>query len=244
MIVSLLIGRKGSQGFPKKNLIRIKKKYIFEYPIIASKKSKIIDKIYVSTDCPVISKVCKKKYDATIINRPKYLSNNKALGDDAFKHGYKKILLLNKKNKNKIEYIVLLFANGATINHKLIIKGVNFLKKNPSFDSAVTVSKYNMWSPLRARKVVKDGSLKPFVPFKTFGNPKTLNCDRDSQGDVFFADMSVSVIRPKCLENMADNLLPQKWMGKKIAPIYSEAGFDLDYEWQLPQLEYWIKNNL
>ena len=77
------------------------------------------------------------------------------------------------------------------------------------------MSKYNMWSPLRARKVVKDGSLKPFVPFKTFGNPKTLNCDRDSQGDVFFADMSVSVIRPKCLENMTDNLLPQKWMGKR-----------------------------
>ena len=101
MIVSLLIGRKGSQGFPKKNLIRIKNKYIFEYPIIASKKSKMIDKIYVSTDCPIISKVCKKKYNATIINRPKYLSNNKALGDDAFKHGYKKILLLNKKNKIK-----------------------------------------------------------------------------------------------------------------------------------------------
>ena len=100
MIVSLLIGRKGSQGFPKKNLIRIKNKYIFEYPIIASKKSKMIDKIYVSTDCPVISKVC-KKYNATIINRPKYLSNNKALGDDAFKHGYKKILLLNKKIRIK-----------------------------------------------------------------------------------------------------------------------------------------------
>ena len=33
-------------------------------------------------------------------------------------------------------------------------------------------------------------------------------------------------------------------MGKKIAPIYSEAGFDLDYEWQLPQLEHWIKNKL
>ena len=42
----------------------------------------------------------------------------------------------------------------------------------------------------------------PFVPFKTFGNPKTLNCDRDSQGDVYYADMSVSVVRPKCLENL------------------------------------------
>ena len=56
----------------------------------------------------------------------------------------------------------------------------------------------------------------PFVPFKTFGNPKTLNCDRDSQGNVFFADMSVSVVRPKCLIETDKGLLPQKWMGKKL----------------------------
>ena len=73
---------------------------------------------------------------------------------------------------------------------------------------------------------------------------KTLNCDRDSQGDVYYADMSVSVVRPKCLEEMKNGLLPQKWMGKVIAPIKSEAGFDLDYEWQGPLAEYWIKKNL
>ena len=32
-------------------------------------------------------------------------------------------------------------------------------------------------------------------------------------------------------------------MGRKIAPIYQEAGFDLDYEWQLPLAKYWIKKN-
>ena len=85
--------------------------------------------------------------------------------------------------------------------------------------------------------------MKPFVKFEYFGNPKTLNCDRDSQGDVHFADMSVNIVRPRCLENMSEGLLPQKWMGKKIAPINSYAGFDIDYEWQLPQLEYWIKKN-
>ena len=30
-------------------------------------------------------------------------------------------------------------------------------------------------------------------------------------------------------------------MGKKIAPIKSDAGFDLDFEWQVPQLKYWLK---
>ena len=53
--------------------------------------------------------------------------------------------------------------------------------------------------------------------------------------------MGVSVIRPKCLENLESGLLPQKWMGKKIAPIYSDAGFDLDFDWQLPLLKFWIK---
>ena len=140
--------------------------------------------------------------------------------------------------------VVLLFANVATISSNLIDKGIKILKKNKRFDSAVSTSIYNMWSPLRARKLKKNGSLKPFVPFETFGNPKTLNCDRDSQGDVYYADMSVSVVRPKCLEEMKNGLLPQKWMGKVIAPIKSEAGFDLDYKWQVPLAEYWIKKNL
>ena len=55
--------------------------------------------------------------------------------------------------------------------------------------------------------------------------------------------MSVSVVRPKCLEKMEEGLLPQKWMGKKIAPIFSYAGFDLDFDWQVPILEHWIKKN-
>ena len=98
-----------------------------------------------------------------------------------------------------------------------------------------------MWSPLRARKENADGLLDPFVPFETFGDPKTLNCDRDSQGDVLFADMGVSIVKPRCLENIDNGLLPQKWMGHKIFPLRQEAGFDIDYEWQLPLLESWIK---
>ena len=100
-----------------------------------------------------------------------------------------------------------------------------------------------MWSPLRARKIDRHGYLKPFVPFETFGNPKTLNCDRDSQGNVYYADMSVSVVRPHCLENMENNLLPQKWMGKRIAPIISNGGCDVDFPWQIPMVEYWLKTN-
>ena len=100
-----------------------------------------------------------------------------------------------------------------------------------------------MWSPLRARKIDGDGTLKPFVPFEAFGDPKKLNCDRDSQGNVYYADMSTSIVRPHCLENIEDGLLPQKWMGKKIAPIHSWGGCDVDHEWQIPIVEFWLKKN-
>ena len=144
----------------------------------------------------------------------------------------------------KIELIVLLFANAATITSNLIDLGIEKLKSNEKFDSAITTSIYNMWSPLRARKLnPKDGTLQPFVPFSTFGDPKTLNCDRDSQGDVYFADMSVSIVRPRCLEKLKEGLLPQKWMGQNIVPIPSWGGCDVDYEWQVPLVEYWLIKN-
>jgi CMP-N-acetylneuraminic acid synthetase len=242
MICALMMGRAGSIGFPNKNIKKVLGRRLFEYPLLASRNSQNVDKIFVTTNCPVITRVS-KKYGAIHIDRPTKLANSKSLSEQVVQYGYnenKKILNLNAKN---IEFIVLLMANAPTITGKLIDKGINILRKNKNFDSAVTTSIYNMWSPLRARKVNNSNLLKPFVPFETFGNPKKLNCDRDSQGDVYYADMSVSIVRPKCLENIKEGLLPQKWMGKKIAPIPSWGGCDVDYEWQLPMVEFWLKKN-
>ena len=237
-----MIGRAGSRGLPGKNTKKILGKSLCEFPLNACKKSKFVQKIFVSTDCPIIKKRS-KKYGVEFIKRPKKLANSKALGDHVFEHGYFEIKKKLNLKKNDIEFVILLFANAATVTSAIIDKGIKILRKNKKFDSAVSTSVYNMWSPLRARKLTKDGTLKPFVPFEIFGNPKTLNCDRDSQGDVYYADMSVSVVRPKCLENLSNGLLPQKWMGKKIAPIPSWGGCDVDYEWQFPMVEYWLKKN-
>lgn len=242
MIFALMMGRAESTGFSGKNIKKVLGRRLFEYPLIASKKSRYVDKIFVSTDCPIIARIS-KKYGAIHIKRPRKLANSKALGEHVYEHGYNEIKrMLNLKEKN-IEFIILLMANAPTITNKLIDKGINILRKNKNFDSAVTTSIYNMWSPLRARKLNKKNLLRPFVPFETFGNPKTLNCDRDSQGNVYYADMSVSVVRPRCIENLKDGLLPQKWMGKRIAPIPSWGGCDVDYEWQLPMVEFWLKKS-
>jgi hypothetical protein len=212
------------------------------YPLLAARASKYVDRAYVSTDSEEIMAVG-RQYGAEIIVRPPELCTTTALGEDAFVHGYRVIKERLAQGDQSVEFMVLLFANAATITSELIDEGIEKLRADPSFDSAVTVSRYNMWSPLRARKLDTDGCLKPFVPFETFGDPKTLNCDRDSQGDVFFADMGVSIVRPYCLEHLEEGLLPQKWMGRRIAPIESWGGCDVDYEWQIPGVEFWLKKH-
>jgi CMP-N-acetylneuraminic acid synthetase len=242
MICALMIGRANSSGLPGKNTYPVLGRPLCSYPLMAAKKAICSPSIFVSTDCLKIKEVA-KNFDVTFIDRPPSLATSQALGEDVFLHGYKEIKRMVEVKNKKIKYMILLFANAATITSDMIDKGVEILEKDPSKDSAVSTSIYNMWSPLRARKLDKNGCLHPFVPFETFGDPKTLNCDRDSQGDVYFADMAVSVVRTDCLERMEEGLLPQKWMGNNIAPIPSWGGCDVDYEWQIPLVEHWLKQH-
>ncbi|NPU97288.1 MAG: cytidylyltransferase [Candidatus Omnitrophica bacterium] len=242
MIPALMIGREGSTGFPGKNLYPVLGRPLCAYPLLAAKQSQGVDRVYVSTDSPRIKEIA-REHGAEIIERPPELCTAAALGEDAFAHGYRVIRDRLAEVGHTLEMIVLLFANVATVTGELIDQGIEILRNHPEFDSATSVSRYNMWSPLRARRLKEDGCLHPFVPFETFGDPATLNCDRDSQGDVYFADMGVSVVRPHCLEHLEQGLLPQKWMGQKIAPIHSWGGCDVDYEWQIPGVEYWLKKH-
>ncbi|MFH1593913.1 MAG: cytidylyltransferase [Candidatus Omnitrophota bacterium] len=240
MIVALLMGRKMSQGFPGKNLKKVLGEPLASYPMKAARGCALVDKIYLSTDDDRLA-VLAKSNGVEVIERPPRLCADSALGEDVYVHAYE---VAKERNKGEqIELIVLLMCNAPTITSETLSQGINVLKDKPQYDSAVTVSRYNMWSPLRARRIAEDGLLKPFVPFEAFGDPKTLNCDRDSQGDVWFADMGASIVRPRCLENLQAGLLPQKWMGQKIYPLKQWGGFDVDYEWQMPLVEYWLKRH-
>ena len=147
---------------------------------------------------------------------------------------------LNKlKNGQFFDIFVLLFANAPTINTVLINKCINKLKKQNA-DSCITVSKYNMWSPIRARKLSR-GYLIPFIKDKKLLSQ--INCDRDSQGDVLFADGGVSVVKYRCFKDMKKNLPPMRWMGKKILSVKNDFGLDVDYSWQVGQVRDWLKKN-
>ena len=55
--------------------------------------------------------------------------------------------------------------------------------------------------------------------------------------------MSLSIVRPHCLEDLRAGILPQRWMGNRIFPLKQWGGCDVDYEWQVPQVEFWLRKH-
>ncbi|GEO82176.1 acylneuraminate cytidylyltransferase family protein [Pararhodospirillum oryzae] len=237
MIAALLLGRKGSQGFPGKNLAPLLGRPLSWYPMRAALDAPEVGGVYLSTDDEQL-KTLARANGVEVIDRPPHLATNAALAEDAYVHGRDEIV---RRTGQPLELLVCLFCNAPTVNPAQISEAIAALRQNPDLDSAITVSRYNMWSPLRARRIGSDGLVHPFVDFEALGDPTTFSCDRDSQGDAWFADVALTVIRPGNLDHLEEGVSPQRWMGKNIHPIYNEAGLDIDYPWQMGQLEWWLK---
>jgi hypothetical protein len=239
MIAALILGRKGSQGLPSKNLWPILNRPLAWYPLTAALQAQSVDKVFMSTDDKRLMQLAEDN-GAEVIERPEHLCTAEALGEDAYGHGYEEIC---RRSGEKPELLVLLFCNAATLLSETIDEGVEVLRKNPDYDSAVTVSRYNMYSPVRARRVNDEGLLEPFVPLEKFGDDFVASCDRNCQGDVWFADVAISVVRTRNLENLDQGRPPQKWMGQRIYPLKQCGGLDVDEEWQIPIVEWWLRRH-
>ena len=233
-IFAIIPARGGSKGIRNKNLKEIDGIPLIKRTINIAKESKFINRIFVSTDSQEIATLCQKS-GADIIHRPTELGLDQTSSEDVLIHAYKEMI----KSTEKPSIIVLLFANNPAISIDLVKQGIKKLTDDESYDSAFSVSKYNMFSPPRARKLVDD-KIESFVPLNLIGK---VNSIRSSQGDVYFCDLSVQVIRSRVFENMQDGMQPFQWMGKKSFPLKNSYGFDIDEEWQKTAIEVWLKKN-
>ncbi|MFC1747420.1 cytidylyltransferase domain-containing protein [Pseudomonadota bacterium] len=236
MIVALILGRGGSTGLPGKNVMPLVGRPLMSYPLMAAQNSKYCDKIFLSTDDDEIRKIG-DQFGVHHIERPDYLATKEALAEDAYIHGYHEI---TKILGEEPELLILLFCNGATVLSSYIDEAVEVLRNDAELDSACTASCYNMWSPLRAKKIDKNGHLVSFIPPEFFGDEIT--CDRESQGDSWYADCSMFAVRPCCMDKKNGDL-PFTWLGRNIHPIQQWGGLDVDYHWQVPIVEHWLKEH-
>jgi hypothetical protein len=235
MIAALLIGRGGSRGVPGKNIMQILGRPLMVYPIMAARQARGVDRLYLSTDDADIARIGAAE-GAVLIDRPAELASDTALVEDVVQHGYRAIVAA----EGPIEALVLLFCNSATIPPGMIDRGIGHLRADPELDSAVSVSRYNEYSPVRAMRMDDaTGRLSGYIDVNMIDNA---SCDRDSAGDCWFCDCSVWVLRPRCVDPLSGPL-PFRWTGRNVKGMAQTGGLDIDQPHGGAQTEWWLRDH-
>jgi CMP-N-acetylneuraminic acid synthetase len=236
MIAALLIGKHNS-SIKGKNYMPILGRPLCSYAMMAAYYSPEISELFVSTDSPVIKEIG-NKFGAHIIDRPVEMAQSSSPTEFVFSHGYEAI----KKQGYCPKYLVLMFANSPDVTPDLLSQGIQMLDSDDTLDSVVSISKYNMFTPLRARKLNDDGTSQPVLNLEELGIPNTF--DRDAMGDIYFCDFGVQIVRPeRCLVDPTAGALPFRWLGHKQGALKKDYGFDIDYSWQIPVIEQWLREH-
>jgi len=240
----LLIGRAGSQGLPGKNWKRLLGRPLCEYAIIAAHNAKTkFNNYYVYTDSNKIGTLAKEGYGWEWLQTEE--TGKETLTEDALINAFKLITL-----DHMPDHIILLYSNSPVIQPGMIDEMLKYAQANPKLDSVVSVANYEMFEPLRAHDLDDSAEhyldLTPSWGYCTGCVTRYLNQGgnslRGSGGGTWFNDFAVQILSKKCFNSMWTGRLPFRWQGIDVAGYPNISGsFDLDHEWQIPVLEWSLK---
>lgn len=177
--LGIIVARGKSKRLKNKNLKKLLGKPLIWYTISSAKKSKFLDKVIISSECPKILKVARKFYCETPFIRPRYLSLDNIGATDVVYHAIKKInihydyvVLLQPtsplRSKNDIDNAIKKIINQRA--NSLI--SVFYSLKNEKF-SILPIQKYFKYKIKEIKKYYINGAIyicntKIFLKKKTF----------------------------------------------------------------------------
>lgn len=126
-ILAIIPARSGSKGIPQKNIRLLNGKPLIEYPINCAKKSKLVNRIIVSTDSEKIAKIAKSAGADVPFLRPKEISGDKASQLDVLKHT---LDFLEKTESYIPDIITWLHATNPFTTPDTVDRSIKMLKKS------------------------------------------------------------------------------------------------------------------
>ncbi|WP_350642722.1 pseudaminic acid cytidylyltransferase [Psychrobacter sp. HY3-MNA-CIBAN-0198] len=159
MIIAVIPARGGSKRIPRKNIKSFKGKPIIAWSIDIAKKTKIFDKIIVSTDDPEIAEIA-RLYGAEVpFIRPREISDDLSTTVPVISHAVSEMQNLGFK----VDYACCLYPCSPFIDSKDLINGLDLLKKSSKSDYCYPVSEY-VHPIQRALRRSNDGTLSFLMP--------------------------------------------------------------------------------
>jgi len=223
IIIAVIPARGGSKGIPKKNLVDLNGKPLIAYAIQVAKKSKLIDRIIVTTDNDEIAEIS-KKYGAEIpFIRPSELAQDHVPTYPVIKHT---LDWLKENERYQPDLIVILEPTFPLRSHKEVDDAIKLMISEKKADSLRGViepfqNPYKMWT-------LKGKYLKPLLEEGAYTHKKP----RQTLEKVYWQNGYIYISRYKTLMEKGSI------HGEKILPFIldSDKFIDVDTEQDLKLL--------
>lgn len=191
-ILGIIIARGGSKGLPKKNVKKLLDKPLIAWTILEAKKSKLLDRLILSTEDDEIASIGRQYGIDVPFIRKKELAADDSHTPDILINALEE---LEKTENKKYDIIVLLQPTVPFRKVEHIDQAINNFKYS-KFDSLITVKKqeYPPWWMFQL-----DG--KKLIPsFKFKDDLNVFNLERQQFPDVYKPNGSVYVTRVDLLK--------------------------------------------
>ena len=225
MICSLMLDLDDAPDFPGGTAQALGRP-LAAYPFMAARATGAVHRQYVVTSTPAVKGVALQN-DAVIVDPPKA-----AGAEAALRHGFQYVLEDLKTDKETLNLLIVFFANAPAVTGGLLQDGLDALESRAELDSAVTVSPFKRWKPDCAQNLSEDGLLESYGAKAPAGD-----------AEVWYPDYAAQLLRPNCLEGKCSGSQPFPWLGKKVLALKQWGVGPIDYHWQVPAVEYWLKKH-
>ena len=226
MNIAIIPARIGSKRIPKKNIKKFMGKPIITYVIENLMKSKIFDKIFVSTDSNEISKISKAN-GADVLIRSKKFSRDNIPTMSAINDAIKKL------NEKKIfpKYVCIIFSTAIFLNKKHLIDSYKKLRSHKKIKMIFACKKFN--HPIERSFKIKNGIAKYINKEKLIKKTQDFNNHYYDLGQFYYCPI-------KTLENKKKLTLNGTPL---IFENYEALDIDNKEDWQMAEKLFKIKYN-
>ena len=218
--VAIIPARGGSKRIPRKNIKDFYGKPLIAYSIEVALKSKVFDKVIVTTDDEEIATIA-RQYGAEVpFLRPKELSDDFTGTEDVVNHTLEYL----KDNNEEYDYACTIYATVPLLQEKYLIEGFEKLKESTATKAFSATS---MPFPVqRTFKLNSDGRCEMFTPehymtrsqdleeaYQDAGQFYWTKIDKTSS-EIMFSKDSIPIILPRHLVQDIDTI--EDWQRTEV----------------------------
>lgn len=221
--IALIPARKGSKGFPDKNMAEIQGRSLIEMAVRVGRDCPQIQQVFISTDSPAYEAAACRAGAISLGLRSPELSNDTARTCD--------VAIDFLKQLDDIPDILVLLQPTSPVRTPRDISQVISRFNDPDVQAVVSVEKLIEPHPFKLKKLTSQGYLEPFIPHTSSETP------RQELPDLFKLNGAIYAIRSQTLITQG-TFLPQNTL-----PYLMKGSVNIDDERDYQVLKTLFNNN-